>query len=126
MCPKREDKMSDNNLYNGSCEIVNALNLLSGRWKLPILWKLSYGNIRYNELKRQVHGITNIMLTRSLQELEAHGLVSRIQYSEIPPHVEYCLTQAGLKLVPTLHELKKWGEEQAAFERQLHSTSKTK
>ncbi len=73
--------MSDNNLYNGSCEVVNALNLLSGRWKLPILWKLSYGNIRYNELKRQVHGITNIMLTRSLQELEAHGLVSRIQYT---------------------------------------------
>ena len=71
--------MSDNNLYNGSCEVVNALNLLSGRWKLPILWKLSYGNIRYNELKRQVHGITNIMLTRSLQELEVHGLVSRIQ-----------------------------------------------
>ena len=63
--------MSDRNLYDGSCEIVAALNLLSGRWKLPILWKLSYGNMRYNELKRQVHGITNIMLTRSLQELEA-------------------------------------------------------
>lgn len=118
--------MSDNNLYNGSCEIVNALNLLCGRWKLPILWKLSYGNIRYNELKRQVHGITNIMLTRSLQELEAHGLVSRIQYSEIPPHVEYCLTKAGQKLIPALHELKKWGEEQAILERQLHSTSNNK
>ena len=118
--------MSDNNLYNGSCEVVNALNLLSGRWKLPILWKLSYGNIRYNELKRQVHGITNIMLTRSLQELEAHGLVSRIQYSEIPPHVEYCLPKSGQKLVPALHELKKWGEEQAIVERQLHSTSNNK
>ena len=118
--------MTDNNLYDGSCEIVSALNLLSGRWKLPILWKLSYGNIRYNELKRQVHGITNIMLTRSLQELEAHGLVTRIQYSEIPPHVEYCLTQAGLKLVPALHELKKWGEEQAILEKQLLSTSKNK
>jgi len=70
--------MSDRNLYDGSCEIVAALNLLSGRWKLPILWKLSYGNMRYNELKRQVHGITNIMLTRSLQELEAHGIVIRI------------------------------------------------
>lgn len=116
--------MADRNLYNGSCEIVSALNLLSGRWKLPILWKLSYGNIRYNELKRQVHGITNIMLTRSLQELETHGLVTRIQYSEIPPHVEYCLTQAGLKLVPVLQELKKWGEEQAILEKQLLSTSK--
>ena len=76
--------MPDRNLYDGSCEIVAALNLLSGRWKLPILWKLSYGNMRYNELKRQVHGITNIMLTRSLQELEAHGIVVRIQYSGDP------------------------------------------
>ena len=89
--------MADRNLYNGSCEIVSALNLLSGRWKLPILWKLSYGNIRYNELKRQVHGITNIMLTRSLQELETHGLVTRIQYSEIPPHVGSSVT--GVKKV---------------------------
>ena len=111
--------MPKKNLYDGSCEIVDALNLLSGRWKLPILWKLSYGNMRNNELKRQVHGITNIMLTRSLQELEAHGLVIRIQYSEVPPHVEYGLTMAGLKLVPALHELKKWGEEQARLEKQL-------
>ena len=111
--------MPKKNLYDGSCEIVDALNLLSGRWKLPILWKLSYGNMRYNELKRQVHGITNIMLTRSLQELEAHGLVIRIHYSEVPPHVEYGLTMAGLKLVPALHELKKWGEEQARLEKQL-------
>ena len=111
--------MPKKNLYDGSCEVVDALNLLSGRWKLPILWKLSYGNMRYNELKRQVHGITNIMLTRSLQELEAHGLVIRIQYSEVPPHVEYGLTMAGLKLVPALHELKKWGEEQARLEKQL-------
>ena len=111
--------MPKKNLYDGSCEFVDALNLLSGRCKLPILWKLSYVNMRYNELKRQVHGITNIMLTRSLQELEAHGLVIRIQYSEVPPHVEYGLTMAGLKLVPALHELKKWGEEQARLEKQL-------
>lgn len=64
--------MLEGNLYDGSCQVVTALNLLSGRWKLPILWKLYKGGIRYNELKRQVRGITNIMLTRSLQELEAH------------------------------------------------------
>lgn len=114
--------MSANNLYNGSCDVVNALNLLGGRWKLPILWKLSCGNIRYNELKRQVHGITNIMLTRSLQELEAHGLVARIPISQMPLHVEYGLTKAGEKLVPALRELKKWGEEQAVYERQRTQT----
>lgn len=110
-------------MYNGSCEVVTALNLLRGRWKLPILWRLSYGNIRYNELKRQVHGITNSMLTRSLQELEEHGLLMRIQHSETPPHVEYALTQAGLKLVPALQALKKWGEEQAILEKELYQAS---
>lgn len=84
--------MSDRNLYDGSCEIVAALNLLSGRWELPILWKLSYGNMRYNELKRQVHGITNIMLTRSCQKFSKQiclwglaqgiGIISIIQIVE--------------------------------------------
>lgn len=105
--------MSGQNLYDGSCGVVTALGHLSGRWKLPILWKLSQGSIRYNELKRQVHGITNIMLTRSLQELEEYGLVGRIQYSENPPHVEYFLSERGLKLLPALKELVKWAEEQA-------------
>lgn len=105
--------MDKGNLYNGSCEVINALNLISGRWKLPILWKLSSGNLRYNELKRQVRGITNIMLTRSLKDLEIHGLVIRVQYSEVPLHVEYSLTEEGEKLIPALKELIKWGKEQA-------------
>lgn len=109
--------MDKGNLYNGSCDVINAINIISGRWKMPILWKLSYGNIRYNELKRQVRGITNIMLTRSLQELEAHGLVNRIQYSEVPPHVEYSLSKAGEKLVPALKELIKWGQEQVILQK---------
>lgn len=111
--------MTEDHLYDGSCEIVSALNLLSGRWKLPILWKLSFGALRYNALKRQVRGITNIMLTRSLRELEAHGLVSRVQYPEVPPCVEYALTKSGEKLIPALRELKKWGEEQAVLEKEL-------
>jgi DNA-binding HxlR family transcriptional regulator len=107
------------NWYDGSCSIINAFNMLSGRWKLPILWRLSFGNIRYNELKRQVQGITNIMLTRSLQDLEMHGLVERIQYSEIPPHVEYGLTAQGKKLVPALVALRGWAEEQVKFEKTI-------
>lgn len=72
------------NWYNGSCDVVNAFTIISGHWRLPILCKLFSGRIRYNELKRQVNGITNIMLTRSLQDLEEHELVGRIQYSEVP------------------------------------------
>lgn len=56
------------------------------------------------------------MLTRSLQELEEHGLVDRIQYSESPPHVEYLLSEMGLKLLPALNKLVEWAEEQALLE----------
>lgn len=104
--------MTDKNLYDGSCEVATKLNLLSGRWKLPIVWKLSSGSIRYNELRRQVSGITNIMLTRSLQELEANVLVIRTEYAENPPHVEYSLTEAGQNLIPALLELIHWAKNQ--------------
>lgn len=109
--------MPNENLYDGSCKVATRLNLLSGRWKLPILWKLSYGSIRYNELKRQVSGITNIMLTWSLQELETHGLVRRTQYADKPPHVEYTLTDTGESLIPALRELVKWAKGEAAQDR---------
>lgn len=109
--------MNKGDWYDGSCDVINAFNFVSGKWKLPILWRLSYGNVRYNELKRQVQGITNIMLTRSLQELESHGMIFRIQYSEVPPHVEYGLTTQGKKIIPVLKALKDWGEEQGRFEK---------
>lgn len=111
--------MNTTNWYDGSCDVINAFTIISGRWKLPILWRLSFGRTRYNELKRQVRGITNTMLTRSLQELESHGLVERIQYSEIPPHVEYGLTKHGEKLIPGLTALINWAKQQAEFERTL-------
>lgn len=109
--------MSAKILYDGSCEVAAKLNLLSGRWKLPILWKLSSGSIRYNELKRQVSGITNIMLTRSLQELETNGLVLRSEYPETPPRVEYSLTEAGQNLIPALHELIQWAKNELKTEK---------
>lgn len=111
--------MNKNDWYDGSCDVINAFNFISGKWKLPILWRLSYGNLRYNELKRQVQGITNIMLTRCLQELESHGMILRIQYSEIPPHVEYGLTEQGKNIIPALNALKDWGENQGEFEKNL-------
>lgn len=109
--------MKGSNWYDGSCEVINAFSVISGRWKLPILWRLSLGKTRYNELKRQVRGITNIMLTRSLQELQSHGLVERIQHSLTPPHVEYGLTEHGRKLIPGLTALRDWAKEQAELER---------
>ncbi len=81
------------------------------------MWYLSQGNYRYNELKRLLCGITNIMLTRSLQDLESHGMIWRKQHSEIPPHVEYGLTVQGEKIIPVLEALEAWGEIQVKFEK---------
>ncbi|MGW8958163.1 winged helix-turn-helix transcriptional regulator [Paenibacillus sp. NPDC055715] len=97
--------------------VLYALNIVGGKWKLPILRNLINGDLRYNELKRQLNGITNIMLTRSLQGLEEHGLIKRIQFSEIPPHVEYGLTEQGRKLIPSMLDIQKWGEEQMSLDK---------
>lgn len=65
--------------------------------------------MRYNELKRSLAGITNIMLTRCLQDLEKNNLVNRITYEQIPPHVEYSLTKEANKLIPALEIIGEWG-----------------
>ena len=93
------------------CPVTAALKIIGGKWRIPIIWKLATGPVRYNELKRQMTGITNIMLTRSLRELEEYNLLKRVQYSDIPPHVEYSLTEDGLKLLPALMIIKDWGLE---------------
>ena len=100
-------------IYEGNCPVIYALNIIGGKWKLPLLWHLAnnQNGIRYNELKRKLDGITNIMLTRSLRELEEDGVVKRIQYSDIPPYVVYSLTEQGEKLIPALLNIKEWGEQ---------------
>lgn len=106
---KIDETMQD--VTERKCPILHALDIIGQKWKLPILWYLhEKENTRYNELKRRITGITNMMLTKSLRELEDDGLVKRIQYDTIPPKVEYSLTDEGLALLPTLNELYKWGE----------------
>lgn len=98
-------------IENDFCPVANALKVIEGKWKLPILWVLSKnGTLRYNELKKGVSGITNMMLTSSLKELEQSGLVNRVQYNEIPPRVDYSLSKSGQNLLPVLDELARWGE----------------
>ena len=87
-------------IHVNKCAVVHALEIIGGKWRLPIIWELStQESMRYNELKRHLNGITNIMLTRALQGLEEHGLVNRIEYNQIPPHVEYSLTEGCRELL---------------------------
>lgn len=105
--------MDDKALYKSrldNCPLTHALNLIGGKWRLPIIWALSKnGTMRYNELKRSIEGITNMMLTQSLRELELHGIIKRKQFMEIAPRVEYSLTDNGKDLIPALKALANWG-----------------
>ncbi len=101
------------NIYAMQCPIVYALDILGQKWKIPILYYLIKNEpTRYNELKRAINGITNMMLTKSLRELEEHDLIKRTQYETIPPKVEYSVTERGKTLFPALHQLYLWGETQ--------------
>ena len=86
---------------------------------MPIIWYL-YENdtTRFNELKRKIKGITNIMLTKSLRELEENNFVIRKQYNTIPPKVEYSLSKRDKDLLPVLNELNSWGEKQIMIDRE--------
>lgn len=105
-----ETELPDANVYTVPCPLLRALAVIGGKWKLPILWHLCGGAARYGELKRGVKGITHMMLAQCLRELEADGLVSRRDYGERPPRVEYSLTEKGSALLPALRELYAWGE----------------
>ena len=105
--------MNDQALYKSSfdnCPLTFALNLIGGKWRLPIIWALNKnGTMRYNELKRSIDGITNMVLTQSLKELELNGIINREQFMEVPPRVEYSLTDNGKNLIPALKTLASWG-----------------
>ncbi len=92
------------------CPLQIALKRIGGKWKIPILCVLSSEQgIRYNVLMKKVQGITNTMLASSLKELEKDGLITRIQYNEMPIRVEYFITEKSKELMPTLQSLAIWG-----------------
>jgi Predicted transcriptional regulators len=98
--------------HNSQCPLTYALDLISGKWEIKILFfLLKYETLRFGQLKAHLPGITNTVLTGTLKKLEQMGIVKRIQFNEIPPHVEYSLMKAGKDLLPIFMELAKWGEQ---------------
>ncbi|MBY5810279.1 winged helix-turn-helix transcriptional regulator [Rhizobium leguminosarum] len=92
-------------------EMRRTFALLSGKWKLEIMWLLHQRIHRFGELRKAVPGITQHMLTAQLRELEADGLVSRTVFAEVPPRVEYEITQKARGLGPTMEALTAWWNE---------------
>ena len=99
------------NLKEINCEKELTLAVIGGKWKLIILWHLCLeGTKRFSELKRLIPHITQKMLTNQLRELEEDKLIERKVYAEVPPRVEYTLTDHGQSLMPVLHAMYNWGK----------------
>ncbi len=92
------------------CPLRYLNSIFGGKWKMPILCILSCDDEpkRYSVIKRRLHDVTNVMLSQSLHELEAAGLIHREQYNEVPPRVEYTLTERGRTALPFLNQAAAW------------------
>ena len=94
--------------YNNPVEL--ALDVIGGKWKMPILWRLNRNVWRYGELRKDLGIITHKMLTEQLKDLEKEGLIERKVYPVVPPKVEYRITKKGKTIIPIIESLREWGD----------------
>lgn len=92
-----------------SCPIGGTLEVFAGRWKPEILWQLKKGPMRFNQLLKEIGSVSQKMLTQQLRDLQRDGLVDRKQYEQIPPRVEYKMTELAKTLQPIFNLLADWG-----------------
>jgi len=95
------------------CPVTATLQLIGGRWKTIIIYCLTFGTKRFGEIAVRIPDVSRKVLTEQLKELTADGIIKREQFNEIPPRVEYSLTELGKSLSPVIRELEKWGKENA-------------
>jgi DNA-binding HxlR family transcriptional regulator len=94
-----------------TCSLREVLDIIGGKWAMPIIYILSKNKMRFKELERTVEGINTRMLVKELKNMEANGIVTREVFATVPPTVEYTLTSKGEKLLPSIVSLHNWGQE---------------
>lgn len=104
--------MKKSELSIGRCPTISTLQkIIGGKWKIEILYYVGLKNVhRFGELLRHIGNIAESSLTKQLRELEADGFLTRYDYKEVPPRVEYSLTEMGESFIPVLEHMKQWGE----------------
>jgi len=99
------------------CGVAVTLDFIGGKWKGVILWHLTRKTLRFSQIRRRLPGITQKMLTQQLREMERDNLVHREVYAEVPPRVEYSLTERGRSLQPILEAMCTWGKSNCELQR---------
>lgn len=94
-----------------SCSLKDVLDIIGGKWSMPIIYVLSKGKMRFKELERSIEGINTRMLVKELKNMEANKIITRKVFATVPPTVEYTLTNKGMKLLPSIKSLHDWGKE---------------
>jgi DNA-binding HxlR family transcriptional regulator len=100
-----------NNNCQKQCSLKEVLDVIGGKWAMPIIYILSKGKMRFKELERSIEGINTRMLVKELKNMEANGIIKREVFATVPPTVEYTLTLKGEKLLPSIISLHTWGLE---------------
>ncbi|WP_051940873.1 winged helix-turn-helix transcriptional regulator [Stenoxybacter acetivorans] len=106
---KHIEKTNSEDISEKSCPVDNTLSIIGGKWKVLILHHLKDEPRRFNELRRRIPDITQRMLTLQLRELEQDGIILRHVYPQVPPKVEYSLTELGCTLIPVIMAMHEWG-----------------
>jgi DNA-binding HxlR family transcriptional regulator len=99
------------NISEKTCTLKEVLDIIGGKWAMPMIYILSKGKMRFKELERSVEGINTRMLVKELKNMEANGIITREVFATVPPTVEYTLTNKGEKLLPSIVSLHLWGQE---------------
>lgn len=98
------------------CPVQATIDVMSGKWKVQIIWHLSFGELRFAELRKKLAGISEKVQTDQLRQLEADGIVQRMSSGTVPPSVTYSLSAAGSELIPLMERLCDWGSRQYGIE----------
>ena len=106
-----------------SASVHVYISVIGGKWKPEILWYLKNGPLRFGELQRNVSGITQVTLTKNLRELESDGIIIRTVYPEIPPRVDYRLTEFGRSVFPVLNAISSWGRKYMKMKKESASVT---
>jgi DNA-binding HxlR family transcriptional regulator len=109
--PAMPAEMKESFLAIGGCPVSATIQIIGGKWKVVILYLISYKISRFSEIHRLIEGISKKTLTEQLRELESDGIISRKVYAQVPPRVEYTMTEKGLSLRSIIFAMRDWGIE---------------